>query len=285
MANVLPQPKGRRKLDMTFDLKGATSNRQRVRGQALADLLELRRPPSSFKTLLDKDWLELEASEYRHQMRLTDEEAQTLRATLAADAAFLASQRLLDYSLLVGVWLPPGSSPSSQRHLHGCLSSHTSSAAITDSFSSIPASPGASYSSTGGPPAHVEHSPTAVASQPDASAAASLQCEHQLTPSAQLCCAAAGVRHYTGAEGGALYIGLIDVLEGWTVRWQVQSTLLHFFFKCVCCNQWYNPRGITAIHPDECAARHPCTLAVAQPRSAHVASFLPAPAISCRHLT
>lgn len=59
MVNVLPQMKAGARLDMTFDLKGATSNRQRVRGAAVTELLSAARSPSSFKTLLDLDWCDL----------------------------------------------------------------------------------------------------------------------------------------------------------------------------------------------------------------------------------
>ena len=54
MANVMPPMKPH----MTFDLKGATSNRQRARGQQLAELLMGTRSPASFKTLLDIDYSE-----------------------------------------------------------------------------------------------------------------------------------------------------------------------------------------------------------------------------------
>ena len=55
MANVLPP----HKCDLTFDLKGATSNRQRARDRALEELQAGSRAPGSFKTLLDKDWMHL----------------------------------------------------------------------------------------------------------------------------------------------------------------------------------------------------------------------------------
>ena len=95
MANVLPPQKPQ----LTFDLKGATSNRQRVRGKALTELITGRRAASTFPTLLDKDWLHLSL---RLQFTVTSE-ADALAATLAADSSFLASQGLMDYSLLLGI--------------------------------------------------------------------------------------------------------------------------------------------------------------------------------------
>ena len=50
-------------------------------------------------------------------------------------------------------------------------------------------------------------------------------------------------------------LGLIDILETWRARWHVQNLVLRFFFRYVVCMQWYNPEGITAIPPDEYAAR------------------------------
>ena len=47
----------RGRYDGTFDLKGATANRQRVRGAAQQALVSGERAPGTFKTLLDKDWM------------------------------------------------------------------------------------------------------------------------------------------------------------------------------------------------------------------------------------
>jgi len=100
MVNVLPP----QKCDLTFDLKGATSNRQRAKQhtdiQALRAGTPLRRELK--KTLLDKDWMAMQI-----RLSLSHKAAETLAATIATDAAFLAQQGLLDYSLLVGVILKP----------------------------------------------------------------------------------------------------------------------------------------------------------------------------------
>jgi len=55
MTNALPA----KKLDSTFDLKGATANRQRVRGADKKAMLSGARSLGSFKTLLDHDWMAL----------------------------------------------------------------------------------------------------------------------------------------------------------------------------------------------------------------------------------
>ena len=93
MANVLPQRRGQRRMDVTFDLKGATSNRQRVRGKSLEALTSGAVPPGAFKTLLDKDWIALStAPRYRLGLRLPDDGLAQLRSIIRDDAAFLAAQ-------------------------------------------------------------------------------------------------------------------------------------------------------------------------------------------------
>lgn len=94
MRNVLPK----RKADATYDLKGATSNRQRVRGQRQAQLLSGERLPCTFSTLLDKDWMAL-----RETLRLAEPVLERLVATLAQDAVFLAEHGCIDYSILLGI--------------------------------------------------------------------------------------------------------------------------------------------------------------------------------------
>jgi hypothetical protein len=98
MHNVLPC-----KPDLCFDLKGATSNRQRARGAAQRALLSGARPASSFATLLDKDWMAMGLT-----LNLSPQRKQALRRTLAADCTFMMREDLLDYSLLLGVVLPGG---------------------------------------------------------------------------------------------------------------------------------------------------------------------------------
>ena len=90
MANVLPKSP---KMDATFDLKGATSNRQRVRGRGLTELLSGAKPPAAFKTLLDKDWMSLSDSlRHAYGLRLPPAESDALFRQLSADACFLAAQ-------------------------------------------------------------------------------------------------------------------------------------------------------------------------------------------------
>ena len=60
---------------------------------------------------------------------------------------------------------------------------------------------------------------------------------------------------YTGVDGATFYLGVIDILEGWRLRWRVQCAILKFFFRYIAANQWYNPEGITAIHPNDYATR------------------------------
>ena len=52
------------------------------------------------------------------------------------------------------------------------------------------------------------------------------------------------------------YLGIIDVLEQWGgMKWPMQGAILKFFFRYVACGRWYNPEGITAVPPDDYAAR------------------------------
>ena len=46
------------------------------------------------------------------------------------------------------------------------------------------------------------------------------------------------------------------MLERWRgCRWPVQNFILKSFFRYLACSQWYNPEGITAIPPNDYAAR------------------------------
>jgi len=60
---------------------------------------------------------------------------------------------------------------------------------------------------------------------------------------------------HRGCSGELYYLGVIDVLERWGPRWAFQGLLLKILFRFVLCQQWYNPEGITAIHPSDYAAR------------------------------
>ena len=66
-----------------------------------------------------------------------------------------------------------------------------------------------------------------------------------------LCCVAVIV-----CVSRANYLGIIDVLEQWGgMKWPMQGAILKFFFRYVACGRWYNPDGITAVPPDDYAAR------------------------------
>ena len=59
-----------------------------------------------------------------------------------------------------------------------------------------------------------------------------------------------------GQNGETYYLGIIDVLEQWGgMKWPMQGAILKFFFRYVACGRWYNPDGITAVPPDDYAAR------------------------------
>ena len=59
-----------------------------------------------------------------------------------------------------------------------------------------------------------------------------------------------------GENGETYYLGIIDVLEQWGgMKWPMQGAILKFFFRYIACGRWYNPEGITAVPPDDYAAR------------------------------
>ena len=60
---------------------------------------------------------------------------------------------------------------------------------------------------------------------------------------------------FRGVRGETYFLGVIDILECWKLRWRVQGAILKFFFRYVACSRWFNPEGITAIHPDDYAER------------------------------
>ena len=39
------------------------------------------------------------------------------------------------------------------------------------------------------------------------------------------------------------------------MKWPMQGAILKFFFRYIACGRWYNPEGITAVPPDDYAAR------------------------------
>ena len=87
---------------LSFDLKGATFNRRRLDDGAAAARLRAQVRDEGLRqkwpTLLDWDWLELGLP-----LPLTLAEREALGTRRSADVRFLASQKLLDYSLLVCV--------------------------------------------------------------------------------------------------------------------------------------------------------------------------------------
>jgi len=78
---------------LTFDLKGATANRR-----ALSQRSFEVRTTQSYGTLRDWEWMDIAMV-----ADLPAAHARELEEILASDAAFLASQGCLDYSLLVGI--------------------------------------------------------------------------------------------------------------------------------------------------------------------------------------
>jgi len=107
---------GLAKPHLTFDLKGATFNRRRL-GEHAADSLRSAIVEGQCAdwsgTLLDSDWLSLPIT-----LPLPPAVRVALALVLARDVRFLASQGLIDYSLLIGV--PLQSSGNDAARVHEC---------------------------------------------------------------------------------------------------------------------------------------------------------------------
>jgi len=87
---------------LAFDLKGATANRRALAAESLLQRQDGRVPRESgnegYGTLRDWEWMDIAMT-----VDVDPEDKVELAEILASDAAFLSSQGLLDYSLLVGI--------------------------------------------------------------------------------------------------------------------------------------------------------------------------------------
>jgi len=87
---------------LAFDLKGATANRRALAAQTLLQRRDERalkkRDSNGYGTLRDWEWMDIAMT-----VDVDPEDKVELAEILASDAAFLSSQGLLDYSLLVGI--------------------------------------------------------------------------------------------------------------------------------------------------------------------------------------
>ncbi len=94
MSNFFPS-----KPQLSFDLKGATANR---RALAAAAFYTPSLSAGTVSTLRDWEWMDIGMTtdlDERHKARIW--------STVCADCGFLQRERLLDYSLLLGVYRPP----------------------------------------------------------------------------------------------------------------------------------------------------------------------------------
>lgn len=92
---------------LTFDLKGATANRRALTARALHQIHAQAGEAGAacaYGTLRDWEWLDISMS-----VEVSEGDKAALAEMVAADAAFLAEQGALDYSLLVGIHRVDGS--------------------------------------------------------------------------------------------------------------------------------------------------------------------------------
>lgn len=96
MKNFLyTKPEAGLTINLTFDLKGATTNRQRLKSHSS---IEAVRRGGKGSSLLDWEWMNLSL-----EMDIDKTAKRMLSASMRNDLKFLAEQRLLDYSILLGV--------------------------------------------------------------------------------------------------------------------------------------------------------------------------------------
>eukprot|EP00658_Telonema_sp_P-2_P024566 TRINITY_DN19874_c0_g1_i18.p1 TRINITY_DN19874_c0_g1~~TRINITY_DN19874_c0_g1_i18.p1 ORF type:complete len:360 (+),score=79.74 TRINITY_DN19874_c0_g1_i18:106-1080(+) len=186
------------KLSETYDLKGCTTNRCRLNSSELAEFDEcaLSRNKLSFKpgTMLDWDWMKL--GRKLHFPPGTEEQRSDLLGALHADSEFLARNRLLDYSLLVG---------------------------MVDKLNSRQSGPG------------IARGESFVHGQLEEES----RCKNMKL----------------SLGNHDFYLGIGDILESWSARWWGQGAVLDGILRYLLCSQWQNPLGITAVPPEQYAAR------------------------------
>eukprot|EP00928_Gymnodinium_smaydae_P027322 TRINITY_DN21170_c0_g1_i1.p1 TRINITY_DN21170_c0_g1~~TRINITY_DN21170_c0_g1_i1.p1 ORF type:complete len:1067 (+),score=206.70 TRINITY_DN21170_c0_g1_i1:123-3203(+) len=178
MRNFLPV-----KQWLTFDLKGATANRRALSARFLHRIHAGADPRggAAYGTLRDWEWMDIAMT-----VDISAQDRASLAEIVAADAAFLREQGMLDYSLLVGIHrLPRDLAPA----------------------------------------------------------------EHEAR--LQQLIAAGG---YVSLERQKVYFfGIIDVLESYSLRWQMQHAVLRtaYCLSCKCASM----DGISALPPHEYADR------------------------------
>ena len=236
---------------LSFDLKGATFNRRRLDDGAAAARLRAQVRDEGLRqkwpTLLDWDWLELGLP-----LPLTLAEREALGTRLSADVRFLASQKLLDYSLLVCV--APSAVPAARRRSSGDGTAAAPAPAMEGATAPAAARLGwlapAKDGSSGGV-ARMVSEESEMSTTWDAVVGVGVSGKEPA--SARL---AAGVAAIDAAEHG-VRVGIIDVLEAWrggpcATRWPWQRAALSTLLWLT---RAANPRGITALPPRKYAAR------------------------------
>eukprot|EP00656_Telonema_subtile_P038133 TRINITY_DN4273_c0_g1_i1.p1 TRINITY_DN4273_c0_g1~~TRINITY_DN4273_c0_g1_i1.p1 ORF type:complete len:596 (+),score=57.78 TRINITY_DN4273_c0_g1_i1:91-1878(+) len=261
MKNFLyTKPESALMINLTFDLKGATTNRQRLKSRQKID--EVRNGGKG-SSLLDWEWMNL-----GFEMDLDQTAKRALSETLRADLKFLAEQRLLDYSILLGVTV------NHRQKLPHCSQRTRLSRFLEDSVLGSKEVIEADVLGMVG-------SETTPESGAQGEAGASQSSEHVIGDGVEDCTVqstieAGDVRmvHLSRGDGShtqqqlacleqpfqsvstgeyAYCIGMIDILEKWSFGWRFQGWFLGVLFRC--CRCLGNPRGITAINPKDYALR------------------------------
>jgi len=102
---------------LTFDLKGATANRRALAAHHLHEVQHFTRieqaSGKAYGTLRDWEWMDIAMA-----VDVAAHQKAELIETIAADAQFLASQGLLDYSLLLGIHRIPSDLGPDARKVH-----------------------------------------------------------------------------------------------------------------------------------------------------------------------
>jgi len=225
------------KPQITADLKGATSNRRRLRAaEALQKAKASWSDHGKVKgTLLDMDWTDMKL-----EIDISAEKKRQLMEVISYDLDFLAEVGCMDYSLLVGMRAPSDEEMRGIELIHMLTENNenNTSEANSEKDRSEASNSVKDYVinlDDGGDGYSMRDSiasiPTNVLSK-----------ENDLAV-------------LTGTNGVRYFVGVIDILERWSGGWARQGCLLQFIFKYLCCGKFYNPRGITAIAPEEYALR------------------------------
>jgi len=214
------QPQLSRCINLTFDLKGATTNRERFKSQHERDGVELRGEKGN--SLLDWDWIKT-----KQTLDVTKPIKLRLFQGLRKDLRFLSQMQLIDYSILLGA-------TKEHRDLwckQEAVERDNTWTNVVDSSSTIETNP--------------------VCELQDHTISLDQRPKDPVQEEEEVCLTQPLRSVRTGEL--AYCFGMIDILEEWNCGWKAQGRMLWFVLVVLRC--FGNPRGITSIRPKDYAIR------------------------------